>query len=109
MGAGGSGHTAARRRGLQPGHDGSGRHALYPVATAVTHVDGMPADCMLLTEMWTEAIKNDGSYDEANSGIWVQESKANPSPNPDNEFAGGEVMTATEANSGGLFGGAFGQ
>jgi hypothetical protein len=56
--------------------------------------------------MWTEAIKNDGSYDEANSGIWVQESKANPSPNPDNAFAGGEVMTATEANSGGLFGGA---
>jgi hypothetical protein len=55
--------------------------------------------------MWTEAIDNLGQYDEDESGIWVVESKTATPPN-ENENAGGEVYTATAANSGGLFGGA---
>ena len=81
----------------------------YDFATWVTHEDGMLDldDCLKLTEAWTEVVND---LDE--SGIWVQEAKANdgcddPAGTDDGpDRACDQAYTGTERNSGGLFGGA---
>ena len=71
------------------------------IAKAVTHVDGFPADCLLLTDLWTKAITNTGAYDPTKSGQWFVESWGTGTTD-----ANQEVTTGTSKNSGGLFGGA---
>ena len=64
-------------------------------AVDVTHVDGVPADCMELTDKWSEVVGGDNGiwFDEANFG-------ANDCGIDD------QACTDTDRASGGLFGGA---
>jgi len=67
-------------------------------AAAVTHKDGVPADCDMLTEAWTEVIGGD-------SGIWWQEANGEENCGPQ-DIDNNQACTDTERASGGLFGGA---